>query len=140
MAKQTINIGASPDDTTGDSLRVGGDKINDNFDELYQAVADLVNGRQVVTPVAGGTTNIAASTAKTVEIYFDHAASVAGQTINFPAPVDGQRFLLMFREAMTSVTLVAPTGTLLGSFTSVSANARAGWVYNAATTRWYRYS
>lgn len=35
MTKQTINIGTSPDDHTGDSLRVGGDKINDNFTELY---------------------------------------------------------------------------------------------------------
>lgn len=35
MAQQTINIGAAPDDGTGDSLRVGGDKINDNFTELY---------------------------------------------------------------------------------------------------------
>lgn len=35
MAQQTIGIGAAPNDGTGDSLRVGGDKINDNFTELY---------------------------------------------------------------------------------------------------------
>lgn len=35
MAQQTINLGAAPDDGTGDTLRVGGDKINDNFTELY---------------------------------------------------------------------------------------------------------
>lgn len=35
MAQQIINIGTSPDDFTGDNLRVGGDKINDNFTELY---------------------------------------------------------------------------------------------------------
>lgn len=35
MPQQTINIGAAPDDGTGDTLRVGGDKINDNFTELY---------------------------------------------------------------------------------------------------------
>ena len=35
MAKQTINIGTAPNDDTGDDLRTGGDKINDNFDELY---------------------------------------------------------------------------------------------------------
>lgn len=35
MAQQTINLGAAPDDGTGDTLRAGGDKINDNFDELY---------------------------------------------------------------------------------------------------------
>jgi hypothetical protein len=41
MPQQTINIGAAPDDGTGDTLRVGGDKINDNFTELYAADAAL---------------------------------------------------------------------------------------------------
>ena len=35
MARQNIGIGAAPNDGTGDTLRVGGDKINDNFIELY---------------------------------------------------------------------------------------------------------
>tara|TARA_B100001093_G_C26411885_1_gene835963 strand:- start:161 stop:367 length:207 start_codon:yes stop_codon:yes gene_type:complete len=35
MGKQIINIGASANDNTGDDLRSGGDKINDNFTELY---------------------------------------------------------------------------------------------------------
>jgi hypothetical protein len=42
MAKQTINIGTTANDGTGDSLRDGADKINDNFTELYDGagVAD----------------------------------------------------------------------------------------------------
>ena len=35
MAYQSIGLGTSADDGTGDSLRVGGDKINDNFSEIY---------------------------------------------------------------------------------------------------------
>lgn len=35
MAQQIINIGLAPNDLTGDGLRTGGDKINDNFTELY---------------------------------------------------------------------------------------------------------
>ena len=35
MARQTINIGALADDGTGDSIRVSGVKINENFAELY---------------------------------------------------------------------------------------------------------
>lgn len=38
MAQQTINIGTAPNDGTGDKLRIAGDKINDNFTELYSAV------------------------------------------------------------------------------------------------------
>ena len=37
MAKQTINIGTSANDGTGDPLRTAFDKINDNFTELYDA-------------------------------------------------------------------------------------------------------
>jgi hypothetical protein len=35
MAKQVINIGTVDNDGTGDTLKGGGDKINDNFTELY---------------------------------------------------------------------------------------------------------
>jgi len=35
MAKQTINIGSTANDGTGDPLRTAFDKCNDNFDELY---------------------------------------------------------------------------------------------------------
>ena len=35
MAKQTVSLGSSANDGTGDPLRTAFDKINDNFDELY---------------------------------------------------------------------------------------------------------
>lgn len=37
MNRQNINIGSIANDGTGDSIRQGGDKINDNFIELYNA-------------------------------------------------------------------------------------------------------
>ena len=37
MAQQTINIGTTANDGTGDPLRTAFDKINDNFTELYTA-------------------------------------------------------------------------------------------------------
>lgn len=40
MAKQSINIGISPNDGNGDTLRDGATKVNDNFDELYAALGD----------------------------------------------------------------------------------------------------
>jgi len=42
MARQTINIGAVADDGTGDSIRVSGVKINENFAEVY-AQQNFVN-------------------------------------------------------------------------------------------------
>ncbi len=43
MAKQTINIGSSANDGTGDPLRTAFDKINDNFTELYGGDDDATN-------------------------------------------------------------------------------------------------
>ena len=37
MARQNINIGASPNDGEGDTLRSAFDKVNDNFIEVYTA-------------------------------------------------------------------------------------------------------
>jgi len=39
MTQQIINIGATPGDKTGDPLRVGAQKINANFAELYTTLA-----------------------------------------------------------------------------------------------------
>ncbi|MBT0667084.1 hypothetical protein HT136_01715 [Novosphingobium profundi] len=41
MAQQTINLGSSGNDGTGDNIRAGGDKINANFDELYAAASTI---------------------------------------------------------------------------------------------------
>lgn len=41
MAKQTINLGATANDGTGDPLRTAFDKSNDNFTELYNEDSDL---------------------------------------------------------------------------------------------------
>ena len=40
MAKQLLNRGTTANDGTGDNLRDGGGKINDNFDEIYTAIGD----------------------------------------------------------------------------------------------------
>ena len=42
MAKQNINVGAIPNDKSGDTLRSSNIKINSNFDELYDIVSDVV--------------------------------------------------------------------------------------------------
>jgi hypothetical protein len=43
MSKLGINTGTSPDSGTGDSLLLGGIKINNNFDEIYNSIGDGFN-------------------------------------------------------------------------------------------------
>ena len=38
MSKQSINVGTSPNDKSGDKLRDAMIKINSNFDELYSGL------------------------------------------------------------------------------------------------------
>ena len=40
MAKQSISIGTAPNDGTGDTLRSAGEKINQNFDDVYAGRLD----------------------------------------------------------------------------------------------------
>ena len=53
MAKQSLGLGSAANDNTGDTLRAGGDKINDNFDELYAA---LGNGSNLTVSVSNPAT------------------------------------------------------------------------------------
>ncbi len=41
MARQNVGIGFIPNDGQGDNLRIGGDKINDNFIELYNWLTSI---------------------------------------------------------------------------------------------------
>jgi len=62
MAKQTVNIGTTVNDGTGDDLRTSFDKINDNFNELYatgspgnptQLTSYTTTERDALSPING---------------------------------------------------------------------------------------
>lgn len=54
MAQLTINIGAAPNDNSGDDLRAGAIKINTNFTELYTFNGTLGTVRTYNVGVSGG--------------------------------------------------------------------------------------
>ncbi len=61
MAYQALGIGTAPNDGTGDNLRTGGDKINDNFSEIYTllgtgtALSSGISATATVISLAGPT-------------------------------------------------------------------------------------
>jgi hypothetical protein len=73
MTQQIINIGALAEDRTGDGLRVGGDKINANFTELYKGI--FTYGSHVLTIGDGG-------------YYETLANALAALNANITTPVD----------------------------------------------------
>jgi hypothetical protein len=44
MAKQTINIGQTANDKTGDPLRTAFQKVNSNFNEIYSLIGNTAEG------------------------------------------------------------------------------------------------
>ena len=69
MAKQTIGIGTSANDGTGDPLRDAFDKVNDNFDEVYSAFTFASNNATVANNVLIGNSTVnSVSNSTTVSI------------------------------------------------------------------------
>ena len=52
MAKQTINIGTTANDGTGDPIRTAFDKANDNFTELYDGAGGVADGSVTTAKLA----------------------------------------------------------------------------------------
>ena len=95
MALQSINKGTAANDGTGDNLRVGGDKINDNFSEIYTAFG---NGSTLsslaVTAMNGATVNeIVTVGSTTTELDAEANLTFDGSTLavtgNITVPNDG---------------------------------------------------
>ena len=83
MALQSLNLGTAANDGTGDNLRVGGDKINDNFAEIYSAFG---NGSTLsslaVTALNGATANeIVTVGATTTELDAEPGLTFDGSTL-----------------------------------------------------------
>ena len=89
MAYQAIGLGSTADDGTGDTLRVGGDKANDNFVELYTLLGtgtELSSGisasATVVTLAAPTITGVVGGTQTSATITTLATTTVNATTLN----------------------------------------------------------
>jgi hypothetical protein len=117
MAKQTINIGASPNDGTGTPLRTSFDYCNLNFTELYTATGP--SGNNIVVP---GTATITGNlTVDTNTLFVDSTNNRVGiGTVTPIGPLDirsnGDTAALFLRTtdpaaAVASAQIKAPVST-----------------------------
>ena len=94
MALQTIGIGSVADDGTGDTLRTAGDKINDNFNEIYTTLGDGSTLNTGVTALNNATANeLVTVGATTTELDAEANLTFDGSTLtvtgNITVPNDG---------------------------------------------------
>lgn len=77
MAKQAINLGISPNDGTGDTIRSGGDKINDNFNEVY---ASIGNGTNILDLVNNNLEIDVANKPNKISFYYENVVDLPNAT------------------------------------------------------------
>ena len=89
MAYQSIGLGTAADDGTGDSLRIGADKVNDNFVEIYTLLGTgtaLTSGisstATVVTLTAPTISGVVGGTQTSATITTLTTTTVTGTTLN----------------------------------------------------------
>ena len=129
MAQQIINIGTIANDNTGDTLRGAGQKINDNFDELYAAVPLVTPSTWVPTLIDSGggrTYAITINTARHTSIGFVTTFtaditvnSVTGSAtgdlrISLPDPVSYDAALAIWLDNATNQARTAVIGKAVG--------------------------
>ena len=137
MAYQSLGLGSSANDGTGDDLRTGGDKINDNFVEIYTKLGNgstltsdtvaLLTATQTLTnktltsPVLGGTTTTASGNlivdpaTQIVEVRGD-GSSVEGQIqLNCHVNTHGQKITAADHSVNATNTLTLPGGSTIGN-------------------------
>ena len=106
MAKQTVNIGTTANDNTGDPLRSAFNKLNSNHDEIY-AAGPVGTNLQV-------SSNTIASTNSNGNIKLDPAGT---GSIELAGPIDAQGVLTLSSTVTGNILPTANVTTNLGSDT-----------------------
>ena len=126
MAKQTVDLGSSANDGTGDSIRSGGDKINDNFTEVYNA---LGNG----TTIAANTGTLASNAYLISSYQSNTQITTRLNTYALVANVAALAALANTNTAIAARAQVANVVTLAALANTNSAIAKRAEVANVAS-------
>lgn len=143
MAQQTLNIGTTANDGTGDTLRVAMDKVNDNFDEIYASPiisdhititgneirANRTNDDLVLEPSGTG---IVTAPAVTVDSNINIKDNVIQATVSNSDLVlspSGTGSVVISKADINSGTIdntvIGGTTAVAGTFTTITTNTSA---------------
>ena len=153
MAYQQLGLGSSANDGTGDDLRTGGDKINDNFVELYtklgngstlsnltfptgtdtivgRATTDTLTNKTLTSPTINGAT-VSSSLSGNFTLVFEGATADAYETtLTVTDPTSSDKTITL-PDATGTVSLVTGTETLTNKTLTAPKIADAGFIADA---------
>jgi hypothetical protein len=126
MAKLNIGIGSTANDGTGDTLRVAGGKINDNFSEIYNAIGNgtaiTLTSTAAELNILDGVTSTAAElnildgvTSTAAELNILDGATLTVTELNY---VDGVTSAIQTQLDAKSPTAGSSSVTTLGTITT----------------------
>lgn len=161
MAQQTINIGTSANDGTGDPLRTAFDKVNDNFTELYNDdagdVGSIIAGTGVAVDQATGDVTVSLAddgvTYAKMGSEFTTAATISASDVDFSSAAVFTKTLsanttLTFSNVSTgmvkdlvitgdfTLTLPASVKTITGTYDGTVSNLIQIVSTNGSTEQW----
>ena len=136
MAYQSLGVGTNANDGSGDTLRAGGAKINDNFVELYTKFGDassLCSGisatATVVSLTAPNISGVVAGTQTSATITTLATTTVNGTTGNFGTATvaagsitDSSGAISLGNENLTTTGTFAAGNVTVGTITSTGAS------------------
>jgi len=136
MAYQSIGIGIAADDGTGDTLRIGADKVNDNFVELYNLLGNgssLTSGVSATTTVlslnAPNISGVVAGTQTSATITTLATSTINGTTLNAGtlalaagSVTDSSGAISFGNENLTTTGTLTTGNITVGNITSTGSN------------------
>lgn len=110
--QQTINVGTTPNDRTGDPLRTAFQKVNANFDELYSAMSQTVFNVETYGAVHDGSFAsgmiVGTDDTEAIQDAIDACYAAGGGIVYFPHGI-----YVISGALQTSVNGVNPNGQLI---------------------------
>ena len=143
MAQQTLNIGTTANDGTGDTLRVAMDKVNDNFDEIYASPiisdhititgneirANRTNDDLVLEPSGTGVVTAPAVTVDSNINIKDNVIQATVSNSDLVLSPSGTGSVVISKADINSGTIdntvIGGTTAVAGTFTTITASTSA---------------
>jgi len=143
MAQQTLNIGSTANDGTGDTLRAAMDKVNDNFNEIYASpiISDFItitgneiranrsNDDLVLEPSGSGVVTAPALTIDSNINITDNAIKTTQSNSDLILEPNGSGSVVIAKVDINSGsidnTVIGANTAVAGTFTTLTANTSA---------------